>query len=186
MIPGVRVEITDTCYHDWILKLMLPWKKNWASFYMRKPGNSLIILILPFRFFSLDSSHILIFITKITAKSSRIIPKSFPNPCGAGHKGMAKNPGPGAYDHEPPELPICQRLPGGEGWKYVKMAGNDWKKFGNLGENGWTWMNMMPEIGFYIWFYGEFIGCSWILVLANWLWSELHSGKLGFKMIYMM
>ena len=31
----------------------------------------------------------------------------------AGHKGMAKNPGPGAYDHEPPELPICQRLPGG-------------------------------------------------------------------------
>ena len=26
---------------------------------------------------------------------------------------MAKNPGPGAYDHEPPELPICQRLPGG-------------------------------------------------------------------------
>lgn len=32
-----------------------------------------------------------------------------------GHKGMAKNPGPGAYDHEPPELPICQRLPGGTG-----------------------------------------------------------------------
>ena len=31
----------------------------------------------------------------------------------SGHKGMAKNPGPGAYDHEPPEKPICQRLPGG-------------------------------------------------------------------------
>ena len=26
---------------------------------------------------------------------------------------MAKNPGPGTYDHFPPELPICQRLPGG-------------------------------------------------------------------------
>ena len=27
---------------------------------------------------------------------------------------MAKNPGPGAYDHEPPEMPVVQRLPGGK------------------------------------------------------------------------
>lgn len=34
---------------------------------------------------------------------------------GPGVLGMAKNPGPGTYDHFPPELPICQRLPGGTG-----------------------------------------------------------------------